>query len=222
VDSSGDNALRGFHAEYVASYMAFKADVSMTLAKTNEPDEYLYRVETTARGLASLVRPGTGKETSRLRAAEGELQSLSYALDDGTDEVENDTTISFDYEAGLVHSIYKGEPVDIEVTPGLVDRLAADIIAINELRNDISPDGSEVVIRNSVRRYDLIPQGKETVTVEAGTFDTVVYLRQHPGSSRSAKIWYAPAADYLPVKIEQIKRGKTQVVAEAVLLKPGN
>jgi len=211
--------VEGFHIEFLASYLGFKADIVMTLEPAEQPDEYLYKVSTTARGLAKLVRSGTGVETALFRSGANGIESLLYTLDDGTKEVENDTRIEFDYAAGVAHSNYKGAPLDLELTTGLVDRLTADIIAIERLRAGQKAGGSDVVIRNSVRRYEYTRLGEETVSVPAGKFATVIYMRQRPGSTRAAKVWYAPELGYLPVKIDQLKRGDSQVVAEAIKIK---
>ena len=89
----------------------------------------------------------------------------------------------------------------------MLDRLTADVVVIHALRNDIEPGSYQITDRNSVRVYEFTPQGSEKVSVAAGEFDTVIYKRQRPGSSRAALIWYAVDADFLPVKIEQFKRG---------------
>ena len=128
--------------------------------------------------------------------------------------------IEFNWEAGIAHSVYKGVPKDIDITAGMLDRLTADIAAIHELRNNRKPTSYEITHRNSIRLYEFTQQGEETVSVPAGKFRTVKYLRQRPGSSRATLIWFAPDADYLPVKIVQLKRGKSQIVMVATLLEP--
>jgi hypothetical protein len=210
--------LAGFHAEYQASYAGFKAEAVMDLRPADEPNEYVYEIVTRALGFASIVRPGTGIERSRIAVTEAGFSPISYQLDDGTEEIENDTDIEFNWETGIAHSVYKGVPKDIDISAGMLDRLTADIAAIHELRNNRKPTSYEITHRNSIRLYEFTQQGEETVSVPAGKFRTVKYLRQRPGSSRATLIWFAPEADYLPVKIVQLKRGKSQIVMVATLL----
>ena len=212
--------LAGFHAEYEASYAGLKAEAVMDLRPADEPNEYVYKIVTRAVGFASIVRPGTGIERSRIAVTEAGFSPISYKLDDGTEKIENDTDIEFNWEAGIAHSVYKGVPKDIDITAGMLDRLTADIAAIHELRNNRKPTSYEITHRNSIRLYEFTQQGEETVSVPAGKFRTVKYLRQRPGSSRATLIWFAPEADYLPVKIVQLKRGKSQIVMVATLLEP--
>ncbi len=212
--------LAGFHAEYEASYAGLKAEAIMDLRATETPNEYVYQVVTRALGLARFIRPGTGTETSRIAFTGSGFIPISYQLDDGTEKLENDTDIQFDWEAGIAHSIYKGVAKDIEITEGVLDRLTADIAAIHALRNNQQPTSYEITARNSIRLYEFTPQGEETVSVPAGTFHAIKYLRQRPGSSRATLFWFAPEVDYLPVKIVQLKRGKSKIVMVATLLKP--
>ena len=212
--------LAGFHAEYEASYAGLKAEAIMELRAAGPPNEYVYEVVTRALGLASFIRPGTGIETSRISFTESGFAPISYQLDDGTEELENDTDIQFDWETGIAHSVYKGVAKDIDITAGMLDRLTADIAAIHALRNNRQPTSYEITDRNSIRLYEFTPQGEETISVPAGEFQTIKYLRQRPGSSRATLIWFAPEADCLPVKIVQLKRGETKIVMVATLLKP--
>jgi hypothetical protein len=104
----------------------------------------------------------------------------------------------------------------------MLDRLTADIAMIQKLRNGETPTGFDLVDRNEIRRYEYTLQGEETIKVPAGTFQTVKYLRNRPGSSRATLIWFAPGMDYLPVKIAQLKRGKSVIEMFATLLQPAN
>jgi hypothetical protein len=210
--------LAGFHAEYEASYAGLKAEAIMEFRAAETPNEYVYEVVTRALGLASFIRPGTGIETSRIAFTESGFLPISYQLDDGTEKLENDTDIRFNWETGIAHSIYKGVAKDIAITAGMLDRLTADIAAIHALRNNQQLTSYEITHRNSIRLYEFKPQGEETVSVPAGEFQAIKYLRQRPGSSRATLIWFAPEADYLPVKIVQLKRGESQIVMVATLL----
>ena len=213
-------ALAGFHAEYEASYIGFSAEATVDLRPTENPGEYVYELVTQARGLARLVRSGTARETSHFLFNEAGFTPIRYQLDDGTKKVENDTDIKFDWDAGIAHSLYKEEPKEIEITAGMLDRMTADIVTIQTLRNGAVPTSYEITDRNSVRIYEFTFQGEETVSVPAGDFHAVKYRRQRPGSSRATIIWYAPEVDYLPVKIQQLKRGKNNILMVATKLEP--
>jgi len=210
--------LRGFHAEYVARYAGFSAAASIDLRPTATADEYVYEIITKARGLARLIRPGTGVETSWFFFNENGFRPVAYKLEGGTGDNENDTTISFDWDAMTAASVYEDEPKEIELNPGVLDRMTADVVAIYALRNGAEPGVHSIVHRNSIREYGFEYLGEETVKVPAGEFAAVKYIRQRPESSRATVIWYAPDVDYLPVRIQQLKRGKSRILMEATKL----
>ena len=102
------------------------------------------------------------------------------------------------------------------------DRLSADIVVIMDLRNGRPPRTLYIAEKNTTREYTFTPRGEATVETPAGTFETVLYLRQRDGSSRSTLIWYARNADFLPVRMEQLKDGKSTVtsVATSIVVSP--
>jgi len=217
-----DPGLSGFHAEYKAHYSVFSGTVILDLQPAGRKGEYLYEVHTKTHGLARIVRPGTALETSNFALIDGKIRPIRYQLDDGTKKVENDTDIRFDWEACVAHSNYKGEAKDIPIKPGILDRLSADIIVIMGLRAGHDPGSYEITDRNSVRTYAFEALGEETMKVPAGEFRTLKFKRQRPGSTRSTLIWYAPDMDYLPVRIEQQKHGKTAITLVATQLQPND
>jgi len=210
--------LDGFNLDFEARYGILRGDIRLDLKTTDEAGIYHYEIVTQARGLAKLARAGTGSESSLFKYSEHGFQPVQYIREDGTDDVDNDSDIRFDWSENIAHSVYEGEPKDIPIAPGMLDRLAADIIVINELRAGRTPGGYDIVDRNSVRRYEFTKLGDEEMEVPAGTFDTVKYRRQRPDSTRSTLIWYAKDHNYLPVRIEQQKRGETKITMVAMNL----
>lgn len=204
-----------FTADYRASFAGFSGDVRMELNRAEPADEYTFRVTTRARGLARLVRSGTATEEARFRITDGELVPLHYEIDDGTRGGNDDTTIEFDWDNGVAHSRYEQQEETLELTPEVHDRLTTDLLVMQSLSEGNALERFLIAEKNAVRDYELTYRGEETVEVPAGNFAAVKYLRQRVGSSRSTLIWFAPAVNYLPVRLEQLKRGKTVITTVA-------
>lgn len=220
ADEPAAAILNGFHTVYELRYSALRADATVDLKPGDIPNEYLYSVTTKTRGIARLLRPGAASEIARFRYDENGFQPLSYHLDDGVAKAENDSDIQFNWQTGIATATHEIETVELPITAGMLDRLTADIAAIQKLRNGEPLTGFDLVDRNEIRRYEYTLQGEETIKVPAGTFKTVKYLRNRPGSSRATLIWFAPDIAYLPVKITQLKRGKSVIEMLATLLEP--
>lgn len=212
--------LDGFYIEYDIRYMGLRAEATLQLKPADTDGEYFYEVRSRARGLARLLRSSEARESTRFRLTETGIEPLRYSLDDGGDADENNTVITFDWEAGTAASVYEQEPADIQLEPGVQDRLSADIAVILDLRSGREPGRYAIAEKNQIRQADYTDLGEEQAEVPAGTFDTRKFRRQRPGSSRSTLIWYAADAAWLPVRIEQQKDGKTNVTMVATLVEP--
>ncbi len=204
-----------FSITYKVSWMLLSGDVTLTLAENAAPGSYKLTAATQARGLARLGAPDPSVEEAYFVLADNAMLSQSYELIDGSESGENDTEIRFDWDAGVAASRYEQEEANLTLSDNVYDRITADIVIIGDLRNGREPRTLRIAEKNQIRDYTFTPQGREQVKVPAGTFDTVKYLRQRPGSSRSTMIWYAPEIGYLPVRMEQLKRGKTNVTSVA-------
>ena len=207
--------LADFKINYSARYSAFKLDASLQLKKMTATDTYSYEVTTKARGLAKLLQSGTARERSEFVLSEQGLQSVLYTYDDGSDKEENGSRIAFDWPNGIARSVHETVSAELLLETEIHDRLTADLNSIIQLRNGQAPKQQVIVYRNSIRRYNMTALGEETIDIPAGTFVTEKFLRQRTNSKRSTLIWFAKDANYLPVRIEQQKNGKTNVTMVA-------
>ena len=128
----------------------------------------------------------------------------------GRDQPTRDSHVDFDWPAGIATSLHDGERRQLTIKAGILDRLSADLAAILDLRQGKVLEGYDMVYRNEIRRYEFRFGGEEAIVTPAGTFSTLRYLRQRPGSRRSTIIWFAPELCYQPVKVEQQRDGKTR------------
>jgi len=208
--------LAEFTINYEARYGAFKGTASLALSATDQPDEYVYQVETTARGLARLAQPGALEESSRFIMTVNGVRPLSYAYDEGSGKAKDQSSIAFDWSQHTAQCVHKGVPVQLSLDDTIKDRLSADLQTILELRAGKVPTTQTIAYRNSIREYELLPRGKKTITTPAGSFDTVRFLRQRQGSKRATMIWFAQDIGYLPVRIEQLKNNESTVTMTAV------
>ena len=143
---------------------------------------------------------------------------ISYSLEGGTKSSDNDTQLDFDRNAGTIASWYEGEATELQLDDDVYDRMSADIVVMRDLADGIDLGPMRIAEKNQIRDYEYTYQRAEEIEVPAGRFETVVYLRQRVGSSRSTLIWFATGHQFLPVRLEQLKRGKSQIVTVATNL----
>ena len=201
---------RGFVITYEVRFAAFRGDLTLELEQ-QDGDDYRIRATTAARGIVRMFMGKDSVEESNFTFTDGRLISRDYKLDDGGDAAKNDTEINFDWEAGIARSVYEQEPAELPLEGEVYDRISADVVTIMDLRSGNPPRTLYIAEKNAVREYTFEAQGNETIEFQGGEIDTVKFLRTRTGSSRPVMIWYAPELDYLPVQMEQFKRGKSQV-----------
>jgi hypothetical protein len=211
--------LNGFHAEYKLKYSMFSGTVVLDLRPTENSGEYIYEVDTRAGGIARVIISGEAKERTQFSYANGRVQPVHYYLNDGLKKDDSETDIRFDWPAATAHIKHAGKSLELEIETGTLDRLSTDISAILELRAGRIPGDYPIIDEDSITVYGYEFLGEERIKVPAGEFQTLKYKRQRPGSSRNTLIWFAPEADYLPVRVEQQKRGKTVITSKATVVK---
>ena len=211
----------GFVASYSMRYGAFKGEVYMELTSQDAAGEYLFRIESRARGLFKLIQPGTATEESRFLVENGAITPLEYHLDGGRKSTHDNSDVVFDWQELIAYSTYEDESTTLQLIPDVRDRLSTDIFLMMQLAAGITPAEFKIAEKNAIRNYEFNMLGEEKIATPAGEFQTVKYLRHRVGSSRSTRIWYAIDKNYLPVRIEQLKRGKISIVSVAESINTG-
>ena len=106
-----------------------------------------------------------------------------------------------------------------------LDGLAHDAVSIqyqlmHDLIND-APSASYVLFDvEKMRVANVRNVGSKTVKTKAGSFEVVGIEHQKEGSSRTTTLWCAPELDYLPVIIEQHRKGKLNFRASLTSYSP--
>ncbi len=74
---------------------------------------------------------------------------------------------------------------------------------MNALLSGHAPDRFVLLDRDRIKDYTYTTQGKERLESDGGTYDTVIYSSNRPGSRNGTWFWCAPALGYLPLKVER-------------------
>ena len=140
-------------------------------------------------------------------ADDGGVRPVSYhAIDTIRDDPEARITIDWDTNQA------RGTVGDKDVVLQL-DGLSHDAVSIQyqlmlDLIND-QPNASYVLFDvEKMRLANVRNVGSKSVKTEAGKFNVIGIEHQKEGSSRTTTLWCAPELDYLPVVIEQHRKGK--------------
>lgn len=206
-------APEAYEATYSGRFSGAKVEIESTLLPANDGG-WVFRRWSEPRGMARLIRREGVLECVRIGPLGDELRPLDYHYIDGKPGEGKSATIKYDHEAGIATSTYQNTQVSLPLENSATDRLFEEIVVAGLLLT--LPDSFSVTImeRNELHtaRYKRI--GETELKTKAGRFDTVIYERRRGESSRTTRFWYAPAENFIPVRIERLRKGKSQGRAE--------
>ncbi|NND65787.1 MAG: DUF3108 domain-containing protein [Gammaproteobacteria bacterium] len=140
-----------------------------------------------------------------------------YTIADSLSSDKENLTVDFDWS--LVIATGRLNDTDIELPlrhkpAKTLDRLSFQIAVINDLNNDRLRDKYQFIDGDRIKTYHTQKVGTETLRIKSKNYETIKLKHQRPGSSRANYVWHAPNLNYLPVRIEQTKRGKVESRAD--------
>lgn len=178
----------------------YKGTATRTLSKSGST--WKYNVKARVAGVASASQSSTftinGNNVTPSKA------STTYKLF-GLGRTHN---LSFNSGTKKVTSTYRGKTTTMNMAQQAFDDLSLEAQIRQDLLNGNFSGDYYMAKKDKVEKTPFKKSGNTTVTVPAGTFNTVRVDRIHDDSSRSTSFWLAPSLDYLPVKVSQMNDGK--------------
>ena len=158
-------------------------------------------------GMSRVITRGRMQVSSEFTSAEEGVRPVRYhAIDTIRDDPE--ARITFDWETSEARGTVGEEDVVLQL-----DGLSHDAVSIQyqlmyDLMNDRQNASYVLFDVEKMRVANVRNVGTKSVKTQAGQFDVVGIEHQKEGSSRTTTLWCAPELDYLPVVIEQHRKGK--------------
>jgi hypothetical protein len=201
--------LQPFSLTYAVNYSLAKGESSLALSSDGN-GTYTLQSTTTAKGMAKLIASDPITERAEFRIdSNGDVQALSYQLDDGSDKENEDINIRYNWDTSqaIVESSEGEEQKPLSA--GTMDQLimqAAAIASVQAGKETFSY--YQLKPGRDIDRYEYKKVGEETLKTDIGEIDTLKYSRGKPGSEKLTYFWFAPAHAYAPIRLERIKKGK--------------
>jgi Protein of unknown function (DUF3108) len=207
-----------FTAVYALKWHGITAGRSTLTLMQTDPGTYRYQSVNRARGLFRLAFPDAITETSRFTIADGHVRPLSYQEVNGPGKTGRDVHIEFDWQDGRARGIQHGKPVNQPLAPGTQDPLSVQIELMRDLAAGASPTRFLLFDQDVAKPFRYTRERTVHLDTAIGSFDTVVYRSDRPGSDRVLRLWLAPSLGYLPVKAERERKGHTEFELEILSL----
>lgn len=215
ADSDSPNAScpQPFKVTFDVDWRGMSAGTStlQLVRKSGSANEYKYTSSNVARGIFRLAIPDTVTQVSEFSVVDGKVRPLSYVGDDGSSDTERDVSLTFDWTTNRVKGVAEDKPVDQPLSPGVQDALSVQVALMCSLAAGQAPKSFLLIDKDEVKEYRYTAEGNATLDTPTGKVDTVIYTSQREGASRLTRLWIAPSLGYLPIKAEQIRKGKREL-----------
>ena len=205
---------RPFSATYAVSYRGIGAGtITFTFSHDPATGRYTYETHPNPGTLARLFVSKAAVERSVMEIDAAGTRPIEWQLDDGKSSKDGDGELHFDWSRSTVTGTVEGEPVNLTAEPGTQDRSSIQIAVTTALLRGVEPGTIALIDDNRIKRYVYTKKEQATVDSALGKVDTVIYeSTREGGSSRTSRFWMAPSLEYLPVRAEQIRKGKVETV----------
>jgi hypothetical protein len=206
-------AVRPFQAEYAT--LRNGSEVGRTTLELRDNGDGSWTLRSETRGTSGLAKLAGIHivETSRFRWNGDRPEALAYSYrQDGAFKARA-RSAEFDWASGQAQVAEGDGAFRYAIAPGVIDRQAVTLAIASDLLRGAKTFDYKVAVKDRVEDMRYQRGASESLTVPAGTFQTVLMLRDgDPGADRKrvARSWFAESLGWLPVQIEQTeKKGDT-------------
>ena len=174
-----------------------------------------YRAESVieATGLSRIIAGGSIREASRFSIHNGSLLPDEY---DSADSLTSDKQVvdfTFDWTEKQVSGFIDGEPFQSSLDGNVHDRVSLQYGLMYDLLNGGEAERYSLQDAEELKLLTIRNIGTKSIKVPYGQYDAVGIQHQREGSSRVTTLWCAEELGYLPVVIEQHRKGKLRMRA---------
>ncbi len=206
-----DTALTPHKAQYKVKISVFGGQLNTQLSTT--PDGYVATHSIKTTGMTRMLSRGEINETSSFDRVPSGIRPETFESNDTLTPGKIRTSIQFDWAAGTASGT-----VNDEVVTSSLDEIAYDRVSIQyELMSDLmtgEPSKNYILYDvDKLKTIEVRSIGTRTVKVPAGEYEAIGLEHQSVGSKRITTMWCVQELDYLPVIIEQRRKGDLKMRA---------
>jgi hypothetical protein len=211
VATMAESSLTPHSAEYKVKISVLGGQLVTELKSTQTGYVATHVIRPT--GMSRMFARGTISESSAFDTAPDGVRPTEYSSSDTISRDKTKVSIRFDWETGEARGTVNDEDL-----LSVMDTLAHDRVSIQyELMHDLlnnEPSTEYTMFEiDRLRTVNVRNIGVRKVKVPAGEYEAVGIQHQAEGSKRVTTLWCVEELDYLPVIIEQHRKGKLRVRA---------
>jgi len=170
-----------------------------------------------ATGLARLVAHGNITESSLFSNFDDGIRPAEFHSVDSLSSGGEVVDLTFDWDSQEVAGQIDGEDFRADLDGIVHDRVSLQYALMQDLLNGGHKDEYSLQDAEKLKLLSVTDMGSKIVKVPFGKFEAIGIQHRAGNSSRVTTLWCAKELGYLPIMIEQHRKGKLKV--RAVLAK---
>ena len=207
-----ETALTPYSAEYTVKISVLSGRLTTELRPLADGYEARHVIE--PQGLASVMKNGKISEHSRFTAQADGVRTSWYRSEDSLSSDATSAEVTFDWSTSELSGTVNEEKVEIMLDDVVHDRVAIQYQLMHDLLNG-EPDERYVLFDIDEFKTLIVRKvGVRRISTPAGKFTAVGIQHQAENSSRVTTLWCVEELGFLPVLIEQHRKGKLRMRAE--------
>ena len=211
LPASASDLLTPHTAEYRVKISVLGGRLTTRLDRLDDG----YRAESSieATGMSRIIARGAIRENSQFDEAPGGLRPNLFRSNDTLTSDKEKVDFRFDWNASEVTGTINGEDFQANLDGIVHDRVSLQYGLMHDLMQGIHRTEYSLQDAEKFKPLSITNIGSKTVEVPFGEFEAMGIRHQVEGSSRMTTLWVAEDLGYLPIIIEQHRKGKLQVRA---------
>ena len=218
--SYADTSLTPHKAQYKVKISLLAGQLNTQLSTT--ADGYIATHSIKATGLARMIARGEIKESSQFGRISTGIRPEKFESNDTLTRDKIRASIRFDWAAGTASGTVNDEDFSSSMDDIAYDRVSIQYELMSDLMNGKTSKNYILFDVDELKTIEVRHIGVRTVKVPAGEYEAIGLEHQAVGSKRITTMWCVQELDYLPVIIEQHRKGALKMRAVLSSYSPVN
>ncbi len=210
--AQAEQALTPYSAEYKVKISVLSGQLTTELRPMEDGYEAVHVIK--PKGLARMLKNGRIAEQSRFTAKPDGVRASWYRSEDSLSSDETRAEVTFDWARSELAGTINDEAVTIALDGLVHDRVAIQYQLMHDLLNGGPEERYILFDIDEFKTLVVRNVGIRRISTPAGKFTAVGIQHQAENSSRVTTLWCVEELGYLPVVIEQHRKGKLRMRAE--------
>ena len=156
---------------------------------------------------------GAIRESSVFHVSNAGLRPERFVSSDTLSKGGQEVDLSFDWDSSSASGLIDGTDFLTEFDGIAHDRVSLQYGLMHDLLNGVEKNEYYLQDAEKFKPLSITNVGRKSVKVPFGSFEAIGIQHQAVNSSRVTTLWCVEELDYLPVIIEQHRKGKLRVRA---------